>query len=61
MRSEAIFRAKEIIANKYTLCQAVSNTTRQFHVSPKNSPESINDAFRRIASGSDLPVLSKPV
>ena len=57
MRSEAIFRAKEIIANKYTLCQTVSKATRMLHVSSRDTQATINDAFARIAVDSDSPVL----
>jgi hypothetical protein len=57
MRSEAIFRAKEIIANKYKLCQTISKATRRLHVSSRNTQETINNAFERVAAGSDLPVI----
>jgi hypothetical protein len=56
MRSEAIFRAKEIIANKYKLCQTVSKATRMLHISSRDTQATINDAFARIAVGSDSPV-----
>jgi hypothetical protein len=61
MRSEAIFRAKENIANKYKLCQTVSIATRRLHISSRNTQETINNAFERVASGSDLSVLSDPI
>ena len=56
MRSEAIFRAKEIIVNKFSLCQTVSKATRQLHISSRDTQETINTAFKNIASGSDLPI-----
>jgi hypothetical protein len=56
MRSEAIFRAKEIIGNKYKLCQTVSKATRMLHISSRDTQATINDAFARIAVGSDLSV-----
>jgi hypothetical protein len=59
MRSETIFRAKEMIANKYELCQTVSSTTRWLHNSSTDTQHTINSAFERIASSSDLPVLSE--
>jgi len=61
MRSEAIFRAKEIIANKYKLCQTVSKATRRLHISSRNTQETINNAFERIATGSEIPVLNDPM
>jgi hypothetical protein len=57
MRSEAIFRAKEIIANKYSLCQTVAKATRRLHIAPLNTQETINKAFAKIASGTEQPVL----
>jgi hypothetical protein len=61
MRSEAIFRAKEIIDNKYKLCQTVSKATRMLHISSRDTQATINDAFARIAVDSDLPVLIEAV
>jgi hypothetical protein len=61
MRSEVIFRAKEIIANRYALCQTVSKATRQLHVSSRNTQETINHAFAKIAVSSKFPVLSDAV
>ena len=49
MRSEAIFRAKEIIENKYQLCQTVSKTTRLIHVASRDTQETISNAFKKIA------------
>jgi hypothetical protein len=57
MRSDAIFRAKEMIENKYSLCQTVSKATRRLHISPRSTQETISSAFEKIASGSDLPLL----
>jgi hypothetical protein len=57
MRSEAIFRAKEMIENKFSLCLTVSKATRRLHISPRSTQETISSAFARIASGSDLPIL----
>jgi len=56
MRSEAIFRAKETIGNKYQLCQTASKTTRMLHVSTRNTQETINSAFEKIAEDSKAPV-----
>ncbi len=56
MRSEAIFRAKKMIENKYSLCQTVSKATRRLHISPRSTQETISSAFEKIASGTDLPV-----
>jgi len=61
MRSEAIFRAKEIIANKYSLCQAASRATRLLHISSRNTVETINGAFAKIACTSAAPVLSETI
>jgi hypothetical protein len=49
MRSEAIFRAKKIIENRYQLCQAASKTTRLIHVSSQDTQETITNAFEKIA------------
>lgn len=56
VRSELIFRAKETVDNKYKLCQTASKATRRLHISSRNTPNTINDAFVRIADGSDLPL-----
>ena len=61
MRSEAIFRAKETIANKYSLCQMVSKATRRLHIAPHSTQETINSAFATIASGPILPILIESV
>jgi hypothetical protein len=61
MRSEAIFRAKEIIANKYSLCLTASRATRLLHISSRNTTDTINNAFTRIAESSDMPVPAKPI
>jgi hypothetical protein len=61
MRSEAIFRAKEMIENKYSLCQMVSKATRRLHISPRSTQETINNAFARVADGTEFPVLSVAV
>ena len=61
MRSEEIFRAKEMIDNKYSLCQMVSKATRMLHISPRSTQETISSAFAKIAEGSDLPVLIESV
>jgi hypothetical protein len=56
MRSEIIFRAKEMIDNKYRLCQTASKATRRLHISSQNTQETINNAFVRIAADLDTPV-----
>jgi hypothetical protein len=61
MRSEIIFRAKEIIDNRYLLCQTVSKATRQLHISSRNTQETINHAFAKIAVSSEFPVLADAV
>jgi hypothetical protein len=65
MRSELIFRAKETVSNKYKLCQTASKATRRLHISSKNTTDTINSAFARIADDlneanaiSPLPLLS---
>ncbi|HEX7158820.1 MAG TPA: hypothetical protein VF214_07385 [Edaphobacter sp.] len=52
MRSEAIFRAKEIIENRYQLCQTASKTARLIHVASRDTQETINNAFEKIAADS---------
>jgi hypothetical protein len=49
VRSELIFRAKQTVANKYKLCQTASKAARQLHLSSKNTTDTINSAFVRIA------------
>lgn len=61
MRSEAIFRAKEMIENKFTLCLSVSKATRRTHISPRSTQETISSAFETIGSGAKLPVLIESV
>ena len=61
MRSEEIFRAKEMIENKYSLCQTVSKATRRLHISPRSTQETISSAFAKIAAGSAVPVLIESV
>ena len=52
MRSEAIFRAKETLSNRYQLCQTVAKTTRLMHVPSQNPQQTINNAFEKIAADS---------
>jgi hypothetical protein len=61
MRSEIIFRAKEIIANKYMLCQTVAKATRRLHISSTDTQETINSAFVMIASDSETFILTQRV
>jgi hypothetical protein len=61
VRSELIFRAKQTIENKYKLCQTASKATRHFHISAKNTTDTINNAFARIADGYDTPIFVDPV
>jgi hypothetical protein len=56
VRSELIFRAKETVANKYKLCQTASKATRRLHIASRNTPDTINNAFVRIADGFDIPL-----
>ena len=56
VRSELIFRAKQTIANKYKLCQTASKATRRLHLSSKNTTDTINSAFGRIADDLIEPV-----
>jgi hypothetical protein len=56
MRSEEIFRAKKMIDNKFSLCQRVAKATRVLHVSPRNTQETISQAFAQVASGPDIEV-----
>jgi hypothetical protein len=53
MRSELVFRAKETVENKYRLCQTASKATRRLHISARNTTDTINNAFDRIADGDD--------
>lgn len=58
MRSEIIFRAAEQVDNKYKLCQTASKATRRLHIASRNTQETINSAFTRIAAGSEEPVVA---
>ncbi len=60
MRSEIIFRASEQVGNKYKLCQTAAKATRQLHIASRNTQETINSAFVRIAAGSES-LIVKPV
>lgn len=61
MRSEAIFRAAETIANRYQLCQTASKTTRTLHIPSRTTQETINSAFETIADSKESPVGAKVV
>jgi hypothetical protein len=50
MRSEIIFRAKLNIENKYQLCQTAAKATRRLHISSRDTQQTINNAFSRIAA-----------
>jgi hypothetical protein len=61
VRSELIFRAKETVGNKYKLCQTASKAARRLHISAKNTTDTINDAFARIADEDDTSLSANPV
>ncbi len=61
MRSELIFRARETVDNKYKLCQTASKATRRLHISAKNTTDTINDAFIRIADEDEISLSTNPV
>jgi hypothetical protein len=61
VRSELIFRAKETVDNKYKLCQTASKATRSLHIAAKNTTDTINDAFSRIAGGDESPLTANHV
>jgi|GraSoiStandDraft_25_1057303.scaffolds.fasta_scaffold2367965_1 hypothetical protein len=61
MRSEAIFRAKKMIDNKYELCQAASKTTRRMHVASNDTQATITKAFETIAEDAKVPDLVRVV
>jgi hypothetical protein len=61
MRSELIFRAKETVDNKYRLCQTASKATRRLHIASRNTTDTINSAFSRIAEDFNVPVVATPV
>jgi hypothetical protein len=44
------------VANKYKLCQTASKATRRLHLSSKNTTDTINSAFGRIADDLIEPV-----
>jgi hypothetical protein len=54
MRSQAVFRAKETVGNRYQLCQLTSKTTRRIHVPSHSTQDTINSALEKIAA--DLPM-----
>ena len=59
MRSEAIFRAKETIANRYQLCQMAAKTTRTLHIPSRDTQATITSAVEKIADSKELPVGGK--
>jgi hypothetical protein len=61
MRSEAIFGAKKMIDNKFSLCLTVAKATRRLHISPQSTGETISSVFVKVAEGSKLPVSDLPV
>jgi hypothetical protein len=61
VRSELIFRARETVDNKYKLCQTASKATRSLHIAAKNTTDTINDAFLRIACGDEISLSANPV
>jgi hypothetical protein len=61
VRSELIFRAKETVDNKYKLCQTASKATRRLHIAAKNTTDTINTAFLRIACGDDSSQSANPI
>jgi hypothetical protein len=61
VRSELIFRARETVDNKYKLCQTASKATRSLHIAAKNTTDTINDAFSRIAGGDQSSLTANPV
>jgi hypothetical protein len=61
VRSELIFRARETVDNKYKLCQTASKATRRLHIAAKNTTDSINDAFSRIAGGANFSLTANPI
>ena len=56
MRSEAIFRAKEAVSNRYQLCQTVAKATRRMYVASRNQQDTINSALEKVAG--DAPVVA---
>ena len=52
MRSEIIFRARKSIDNRYQLCHTVAKATRRLHIASRNTQETINAVFIRIAEDS---------
>jgi hypothetical protein len=57
VRSEIIFQAQKIVANKYELCNMVAKLTRRTHFLSPCTQDAIIDAFVTVAN--DLP-LRKP-
>ncbi len=53
MRSEIIFQAQRIVANKYELCSTVARLTRLTHFLSPCTQDAIIDAFVTVAN--DLP------
>jgi hypothetical protein len=61
MRSEAIFRAKKVIENRYQLCQMASKTMRRIHVPSRDTQETINSAFAKIAEDTKVVIVSSVI
>ncbi|QHS52887.1 DNA-directed RNA polymerase subunit omega [Edaphobacter sp. 12200R-103] len=61
MRSEAIFRAKEAVSNRYQLCQTVAKATRRMHVASRNQQDTINSALEKVAGDAPLVAVKRVV
>lgn len=60
MRSAAVFRAQDMIGNKFELCQATSKTVRFLQGSTQDTQRFIALAFNKIAIGPVTEVLPPP-
>jgi hypothetical protein len=52
MRSENVFLAASRIPNRYTLCHALAQATRQLHVASTRTQDTTNKVLVDIGSGS---------
>ena len=49
MRSELVFAARQMLGNRFALCQAVAKAARKFHVAKTRFEDTTNAVLQRIA------------
>lgn len=49
MRSELVFAARQMLGNRFALCQAAAKAARKFHVAKTRFEDTTNAVLQRIA------------